>query len=75
MAEETPSLEQRLDRLDEILTGTQRGDIGDALRSHATVTLRSYININILVDTSQSMGIGATDNDQRLVAQATGCAS
>lgn len=42
--------------------------------AHATVTLRSYININILVDTSQSMGIGATDNDQRLVAQATGCA-
>ncbi|WP_137151016.1 pilus assembly protein [Devosia sp. FKR38] len=45
-----------------------------ANQAHATVTLRSYMNINILVDTSQSMGIGATDVDQRLVAQATGCA-
>lgn len=43
-------------------------------RAQATVTLRSYININILVDTSQSMGIGATSADQQLVAQATGCA-
>ncbi|WP_332687707.1 TadE/TadG family type IV pilus assembly protein [Devosia sp.] len=43
-------------------------------QAQATVTLRSYININILIDTSQSMGIGATDGDQQLVAQATGCA-
>lgn len=43
-------------------------------QARATVTLRSYININILVDTSQSMGIGATNRDQQLVAQATGCA-
>ncbi|MGP1665069.1 MAG: hypothetical protein ACTS5I_03960, partial [Rhodanobacter sp.] len=43
-------------------------------QARAAVTLRSYININILVDTSQSMGIGATDRDQQLVAQATGCA-
>ncbi len=40
-------------------------------QARATVTLRSYININILVDTSQSMGIGATNKDQQLVAQAT----
>lgn len=51
-----------------------RPQIPLSYEAHATVTLRSYININILVDTSQSMGIGATDNDQRLVAQATGCA-
>lgn len=45
-----------------------------ANQAQATVTLRSYMNINILVDTSQSMGIGATDKDQQLVAAATGCA-
>ena len=45
-----------------------------ASQAQATVTLRSYININILVDTSESMGIGATDADQQLVAQATNCA-
>ncbi|MBU1304114.1 MAG: VWA domain-containing protein [Alphaproteobacteria bacterium] len=45
-----------------------------ANQAQATVTLRSYMNINILIDTSQSMGIGATDLDQQLVAQATGCA-
>jgi Flp pilus assembly protein TadG len=42
--------------------------------ARAVVTLRSYINVNILVDTSQSMGIGATVLDQQKVAQATGCA-
>ncbi|WP_196260767.1 pilus assembly protein [Pelagibacterium limicola] len=43
-------------------------------QAQAIITLRSYININIIVDTSQSMGVGATDRDQQLVAQATGCA-
>lgn len=51
-----------------------REEIALADTAQAVVTLRSYINISILVDTSQSMGIGATDRDQQLVAQATGCA-
>lgn len=45
-----------------------------ANQARAVVTLRSYVGINILVDTSQSMGIGATDNDQRLVANVLNCA-
>lgn len=45
-----------------------------ANQARAVVTLRSYISINVLVDTSQSMGIGATDNDQRLVAEVLNCA-
>ncbi|WP_404403130.1 vWA domain-containing protein [Pelagibacterium halotolerans] len=43
-------------------------------RAQAVVGMRSYVNVSILVDTSQSMGIGATDRDQQLVAQATNCA-
>lgn len=52
--------------------GREQIALGDT--AQAVVTLRSYINISILVDTSQSMGIGATDLDQQRVAQATGCA-
>lgn len=43
-------------------------------QARAVVTLRSYVGINVLVDTSQSMGIGATDNDQQLVADVLNCA-
>lgn len=57
-----------------IMTLFGRENVAISNRAQATVTLRSFININILVDTSQSMGIGATDKDQQLVAQATGCA-
>jgi Flp pilus assembly protein TadG len=42
--------------------------------ARATMTVRTFINITFLVDVSQSMGIGATDADQKRVAEATGCA-
>jgi Flp pilus assembly protein TadG len=51
-----------------------RDTIALSSQAQATVTLRSFININILIDTSQSMGIGATDKDQQLVAKANNCA-
>ncbi len=53
--------------------GREQIALGDQCAG-GVVTLRSYINISILVDTSQSMGIGANDLDQQRVAQATGCA-
>jgi uncharacterized protein (UPF0333 family) len=41
--------------------------------SRAIVNVRSFITINFLIDVSASMGIGATDADQKKVADATGC--
>lgn len=40
--------------------------------SRATVTTTSYININILFDISSSMGIAATQEDERLMANTPG---
>lgn len=42
--------------------------------ARAVVKVRSYVNINFLVDVSASMGIGATPADQKLVASAINCA-
>lgn len=42
--------------------------------SHAAVNVRSFVNINLLIDVSASMGIGATSLDQQLVASAVNCA-
>ncbi|SIQ87578.1 von Willebrand factor type A domain-containing protein [Rhizobium sp. RU33A] len=43
-------------------------------RGRAIVNLRSYVNINFLIDVSASMGIGATDADQEKVASVLNCA-
>lgn len=42
--------------------------------SHAAVNVRSFVNINFLIDVSASMGIGATSLDQQKVASAVDCA-
>ncbi|MGE6739896.1 TadE/TadG family type IV pilus assembly protein [Allorhizobium pseudoryzae] len=42
--------------------------------SHAAVNVRSFVNINLLIDVSASMGIGATSLDQQKVASAVNCA-
>jgi Flp pilus assembly protein TadG len=42
--------------------------------STATVTLPTYVNLFIILDNSESMGIGATAADQTIVNNATGCA-
>lgn len=43
-------------------------------QGRAIVNLRSYVNINFLIDVSASMGIGATDADQQKVASVLNCA-
>lgn len=43
-------------------------------QARAVVNVRSYVNINFLIDVSASMGIGATDADQKKVASAVNCA-
>ncbi len=35
--------------------------------SGASMTLSPYVNVHVLVDISQSMGIGATDEDQKII--------
>ncbi|MDZ7603789.1 MAG: TadE/TadG family type IV pilus assembly protein, partial [Hoeflea sp.] len=42
--------------------------------ARAVVNVRSYVNINFLIDVSASMGIGATPEDQKKVASAINCA-
>lgn len=42
--------------------------------SRATVSTTSYINIHFVIDVSASMGIGATPNDQQILANTIGCA-
>ena len=42
--------------------------------ARAVVNVRSYVNINFLIDVSASMGIGATPDDQKKVASAINCA-
>ena len=42
--------------------------------ARAIVNVRSYVNINFLIDVSASMGIGATADDQKKVASAINCA-
>lgn len=42
--------------------------------ARAVVNVRSYVNINFLIDVSASMGIGATSDDQQKVASAINCA-
>ncbi len=40
----------------------------------ATESAASYINVNLLFDVSHSMGIGATENDQKIMVKKIGCA-
>lgn len=42
-------------------------------RSSSTVSIKPYLQLFVLVDVSQSMGIGATENDQALMFQREGC--
>jgi hypothetical protein len=42
-------------------------------RSKSTVSLRPYVNLIVLLDISQSMGIGATQADQARLFQREGC--
>jgi Flp pilus assembly protein TadG len=42
--------------------------------ARAVIKARSYVNINLLIDVSASMGIGATSDDQQKVASAINCA-
>jgi len=48
--------------------------LGIAAYSEATQTIDTYTRVTVLVDTSYSMGIGATEADQSLMIAATNCA-
>lgn len=53
-------------------SGFDTVDVSNA--SNATVTTTSYININFIFDISASMGIGASDEDIRIMNDVISCA-
>lgn len=53
------------------LVGPSTYKISDSQR--ATVSTASYISINLVFDVSASMGVGATEADQRLMQEKIGC--
>lgn len=53
------------------LVGPATYRISDSQR--ATVSTASYISINLVFDVSASMGVGATEADQRLMQEKIGC--
>lgn len=54
------------------MAGIRSADISGT--ATATNSLPGYVQINFLIDVSQSMGIGATSHDQEILVEKTSCA-